>query len=400
MTQATSPESGLRNHRVEFVREDTVGEVPADPSWNYYSDNLATALVWEADAQIEAQEALGSPDPNAHFAGPEDHTASIEYHLQNFFVDDSGNPLDASGDAVLRGADNDVLNTHTVVDRRDDGDKRSYTVLKGAHPNLDEIAGDPGTGLPMTVSLEYEAKKGRSYVVDQPDDAGETLTVVSTDDSDTSQTLRIESDGGTTNAQVDLNGTTEVTTTDPFSSIDAFELDDDTTGDVTIEDSDGNILVTLYGANSYDGVEGDLGVPALGSGTHASDIGTAYERFLDDSVEQGASALATELRSATLSVTNNYDKSAVAGTKQQAIHQGQRDIEFTATTAGRFESHDQMAEHLQNQTFDLTWTLDGGTITLTGCSLTDAGEVGPSADDVISTTDNTFVPTGIDVSAN
>jgi len=77
MTQATNPESGLRNHRVEFVREDSPAETPADPAWNYFSDNLVTALVWEADAQIESQEGLGTADPVAHFAGPEDHSAEV-----------------------------------------------------------------------------------------------------------------------------------------------------------------------------------------------------------------------------------------------------------------------------------------------------------------------------------
>lgn len=398
MTQATTPESGLRNHRVEFVRESTVGETPDNPSWERFSDTLSTALVWEGDAQIEAQEALGTPDPKAHFAGPEDHSATIEYHLQRFFTDGSGNPLDASGDAILRGSDNEIPNTHTVVDRRNDGNKRTYVVIRGGHPNLDEVAGDPGTGLPMTVSLEYEAKKGRSYVVDQPD--SETLAAVSTSADDTTQTLTLESDGGTTNVELTLNGTTEVTTSKSFSSLDAFELSAETKGDVKIKDSSGNVLVTIYGSNTYNGIEGDLGVPALGSGSHASQIGTDYEVFLDDSVDQGGSPIAAELRSTSFSVSNNYDKAGIAGSKQQAIHEGNRDIEFTATTAGRFESHKQIEEHLQNKTFDITWTLDGGTVTLTNCTLTDAGEVGPSADDVISTVDNTFVPQGINVSAN
>jgi hypothetical protein len=99
-------------------------------------------------------------------------------------------------------------------------------------------------------------------------------------------------------------------------------------------------------------------------------------------------------------VSNNYDKAGVAGAKMQAIHPGNRDIEFTATTAGNFESHDKMSEHLRNESFDVVWEMEGGTVTLTNCSLTDAGDVGPSADAVISTVDNTFVPTGINVNAN
>jgi len=319
---------------------------------------------------------------------------------QKFPVDGSGNPDGALGDAILRDSNQNIYNTHTVVDRRDDGDVRSYTVLKGAHPNLDELAGDPGTGLPMTASLAYEAKKGRSYVVDQPESGGETLTVVSTSADDTTQTLTLEDDGANTTEDVSLNGTTEVTTTSNFDSLDAFELDAETTGNVEIKDSSDNVLVTLYGTTAYDGAEGDLGVPALGAGSHATAIGSQYEVFLDDYISRGGSDIAAEVRSATLSITNNYDKAGIMGAKQQAIHEGNRDIEFTATTAGDFESHDKMSEHLKNETFDIVWELEGGTITLANCALTDAGAVGPSADSVISTVDNTFEPTDITVSSN
>jgi len=399
VNQANNADSGFRNRRVEFVRESTVGEVPADPSWNLYSDTLETALVTDSDAQIEEQRGVGDINVKDFFAGPEDHTASIEYHLQNYFVDSQGNALDAAGDAILRGANDDVT-SHSAVDRyvASDG-TRVYRVMKGGYPDLGDISGDPSSALPIMVSLDYEAKKVRSYKAVQPD-AGTTLEVVSSDAGDTTQTLTIEDEGAATTGDVSLNGTTAVTTTATFSDIDAFELDAETAGDVTISDGSGNTLVTIRGSNYYDGVEGDLGVPTLGAGSHASKIGTSYERFLDDDITRGGSSLAVEIRSASASVSNNYDKTAIAGTKAQAIHEGVQDGELSATVAGEFGQHADIDEHLGGKTFDVEWQFTGGTMTFAGAALTSIGSAGPSAGDVISTQDNTFTAGEINVSSN
>lgn len=396
--QATNPDSGIRNHRVEFVREDAPGETPTDPAWKRFSDTLETALVTEADVQIESQRGVGDYEVQNHFAGPEDHSASIEYHLQRFFTDGAGSSVDASGDAFLRAANGGVKNTHTIVDRADHGDTRTYTVAKGAYPNLDELSGDPGSGLPIVVSLAYEVKNVRSYKLGQPD--GETLTISSTDEGDGSQTLTIESDDGTTTDEVDLSGTSTVTTTESFNSIDALELDAETEGDVVVEDGSGNELARLYGAGSYDTAGGDLGIPALGAGSHEGDIGSSYEIFLDDQITQGGADLAAEIRSASCSASNNYEKAGVAGTTEQAVHVGQQDLEFTATVAGDFQGHENLTDHVQANEFDLEWNMDGGTITFEGCVLSSPGEVGPGAGDVISTQDSTFTAKSVDFTSN
>jgi hypothetical protein len=396
--QATNADSGIRDHRVEFVRESTPGQTPADPSWNRFSDTLETALVWEADAQIEAQRGVGDYQINDQFSGPEDHSVSIEYHLQKFFTDGSGNPKDASADALMRDADGNPQNTHTIVDRADYGDSRTYVVARGCYPNVDEVSGDPGTGLPVVVSLEYEAKNVRMFKVGQP--SGETLSVKSTDSADSTQTLTIESDSGSTSEDVSLDGTTAVSTSTSFSSIDALELDAETQGDVVVTDSSDNELARIHGANAYDGAGGDLGIPALGSGSHDGAIGSEYESFLDDRVTKGGSDLAAELRSATFSVDNNYEKSPVAGTTEQAVHAGVQDLEFTATVAGDFEAHSSMNDHLQAKQFDLAWEFDGGTVTFTDAVLSSPGEVGPESGSVISTQDNGFRPSSVSFTTN
>ncbi|AUX08913.1 hypothetical protein AArcSl_1282 [Halalkaliarchaeum desulfuricum] len=396
--QATQADTGFRDHRVEFVREVEPGVTPDDPDWELFSDTLETALEWDADAQIEAQRGLGDYRVQNHFTGAEDHSVSIEYHLQRFFVDSDGDPLDPAGDAILRDDDGGVKNTHTIVDRAEFDDAHTYVVARGCHPNLSDLSGDPGTALPMVVSLEYEAKTVRMFRADQP--TGETLTVRSTSDEDTSQTLTLESQGAYATEDVSLEGTTEVVTTEEFSSLDAFELDESTEGDVVIEDEDGDELVRLRGADSYGDAEGDLGVPALGDGSHADAIESGYERFLDDHIEQDGGQLAAEVRSASFSVDNNYEKEPVMGTSQQAIHIGEQDVEFSATVAGNFAHHENLVDHLTGAEFDLVWMMDGGEVHFKNAVLEDPGDVGPEAGEVISTMDNSFEPKRIEVDAN
>ncbi|MWV65904.1 hypothetical protein GRS48_13905 [Halorubrum sp. JWXQ-INN 858] len=396
--QATQADTGFRNHRVEFVREDAPGVTPDDPDFELFSDTLETALVWSGDANVEAQRGLGDYEIQNHFTGAEDHSVSVDYHLQRFFVDGSGNPLDPAGDALVRNDEGGVRSTHTVVDRAQFDGERTYVVARGAYPNLSDLSGDPSSGLPMVASLEYEAKRARMFRVEQP--IGEALTVRSTSASDTSQTLTIEGDGGVPSEDVMLDGTTGVTTEDSFDSIDAFELDSETTGDVVVEDSAGDELFRLRGEDSYDGSIGDLGVPALGDGSHADALGGSYEHFLDDYISKDGGKMAAEVRSASFSVSNNYDKTPVMGTAEQAIHIGEFDVEFSASVAGNFAHHENLTDHLEGNEFDLVWELDGGDIVFKNAVLGSPGDVGPSAGDVISTMDNGFEPKSIEFNAN
>jgi hypothetical protein len=397
-TQATHADTGFRDHRIEFVREDEPGVTPQDPDWQLFSDTLETAFVWEADAQIEAQRGLGDYQVQNHFTGAEDHSASIEYHLQRFFVDGDGNPLDPAGDAILRGPEGGVRNTHTVVDRADFDGERTYVVARGCYPNLGDLSGDPGTALPMVATLEYEAKSVRMYRVTQP--AGDTLSVSSTSAEDTTQTLTVESDDGSMSEELTLDGTTSVSTAESFDSLDAFELDAPTDGEVVIENSSGDVLARIRGAEAYDGATGDIGVPTLGSGSHADPIGSSYETFLDDYISKGGAQLAAEVRSASMAVDNGYSKDPVMGTAEQAIHIGQQEAEFSATVAGDFAGHEALTEHLTGTEFDLVWEMDGGDVILKNAVLMEPGEVGPEAGDVVSTIENTFDPKGIELAPN
>jgi len=173
-----------------------------------------------------------------------------------------------------------------------------------------------------------------------------------------------------------------------------------TPGDVIVKDSNGDELARLHGTNSHDIAGGDIGIPALGSGSHASAIGTSYERFIDDEIKQGGSTMAAEVRSAALSVSNNYEKSGIMGSASQAIHTGVQDVEFTATVAGDFEEHESLTDHIRANSFDIVWKFDGGDVTMHNAVITEPGEVGPEAGSVISTIDNTFAAESISFNAN
>lgn len=118
-----------------------------------------------------------------YFAGHKDHSASIEYHLQQFLIDSNDDRLDVSADAIQRAPSSGVQNTDTIVDRRDAGDTSVYRVVGGAYPNLDGLSGDPDSGLPLVMALEYEAKRARSYKMGQP--SSETLPIEPTSTSTT-----------------------------------------------------------------------------------------------------------------------------------------------------------------------------------------------------------------------
>jgi len=113
------PESGTRPQRIEFVRESTRGETPADPDWNIYSDHVVNWWDWEPEANKNAEQGAGSMDPDFTEPGSETHEATISYWLQQWLVDGSGNAQDAAADAMLLSADNSFNNTHSVVSRMD-----------------------------------------------------------------------------------------------------------------------------------------------------------------------------------------------------------------------------------------------------------------------------------------
>ena len=404
-----SNEAGIKALRANHIRETQIGVTPADPDWLRFSDEL-DSVDWGPDANLFGRRAIGSPDVLGFNLGPESHEITVTYSMQKWLVDGSGNPLDAAGDGLLRDSAGGYLSTHSLLTRQivnpaggaDGGGRRVYTYGYGGYLSRVRITGSPDSGDPSKVELTYTFKKARSYLVDQPS-ASDTITVRSTDPADTTQTLTVEDDGAGTSEGIALNGTTPVTSVGNFASIDAFQLDAETVGDVVIERTTGNVeLARVYGSDTYQGIEGDLGLPLLGSGSFETALGTAFQTVLGSSLTRGGSALATNVMGISCEVENSLEINALTGTKIQAIDPGDRSIMFNGTVFSDRASHDDVMENLRAITADIVWTFQGGasarTVTVQSAALTSPGSRAYSKGEATMRRDNTFTGQGIAIS--
>lgn len=396
-----SLESGIKPQRLEFVREDTEGTTPTDPAWALFSDQVQS-YSFTPTATISPRRNVGDEDVIDFLPGAEDHEIEVTYDLQQWFT--------ASGDPAYDGlardsGTNELPSSHSILSRdrlggsgAAGGGSYLYTYAKGAKINSVNISGEPESGEPVMVTLSYMAEKGRAYKVDWPS-SSTTLDVVSTDASDTMD-INIEDEGASTTETVTLNGTTTVTTTASFASIDAFELTAEPTGDITISDGSGNDLVTIYGSDSYDGRAGDLGIPQLGSGSHASAIGSSFEIFLGDSIVRPSGSFidtAIDINSAEATVENNLEATPRVDSIGKAISEGSRTVTIAASIFGEAASYHSMAEHLRVTNQDIVWTLDGGSLTFPNATLTDLGSVAKETETAVMIVDNTFESTGLTI---
>lgn len=395
-------EGGLRPQRGEFVRESTYGEVPADPSWESYSDAIQSFSV-APDANTARQDGLGDPRPLGFFANSETHEAEVVYHLQRWFVDGSGDPVDASADGILRNADNAVENSHSAVFREEhttgtagtaDSGRRIYYVCKGGKIGQIEVPFVTDRSLPIETTVSYQFQKIRPYDVSQPSgDLSSGGTVESTDASDTSQTLTLEDEGANTTEDVSLNGQTQVSITSPLTDLDAAELDAETTGNVLVKDGSGNTLLTIYGQDAYEHNEGDLGIPALGSGSHAGSIGSSYEVFSGDTLTATTGSLGgtgARIISGAMTVSNSMSDDAQEGTPKRYWFAEEQTIELGAEVAGPVANAEMIRQQLQSVLFDVDWTADGGTVSFIDGELMDPGEAVKEANAARDTMDQTF----------
>lgn len=410
-------EGGLRDHRTGFVRETTDANgdpvTPTDPEFEPYSDTIRT-FEWSPNPGLEAQRGIGDADPNDHHRGPEEHQLTVVYDLQRWFIDSNGNPHDAAYDGIARTGDNRLPNTHTVVDREEkfgvaeantvDGssgpkDQRTYTVGRGGTIDTAAITGDPSDQQPTAIELTYEFVKIRTYKIDQPD-ASTELAVTSTSADDTTQNVTIEADDGTSET-VTLDGTTNVATSATFDTIDAIDLDAETEGtvEVYVWDATNAVLeeqlAEISGKSEYEGVEGDLGVPAIGAGSAPGTVDQPYETFIGDTIEWGGESLAMDINSVSVEVSNDTDRTPREDSFGQRIHVGNRETELEATVIGESESHDKIMASLQNDKSDIVWTFTGGTLTFPKAPLTDPGGRTVESGQATMELDNTFEPRGV-----
>lgn len=386
------PENALTDIRAEWVAESTTGEPPSDPSWNRFSDYFTSYPGWDGDAGVEGQPAVGRGDFVDHFRGPEEHTLTLEYWLQRFFTDSSGNVQDPAAVPLTHDYQTDY-ETHTVVIRRetsaggnDGAGFREYVVGVGCRPTAVELPGDPAESQPIAEQLTYECEKVRQYVIHQPS-SGTTLDISSDDADDTTQDITIEDEGAGTTETVTLSGTTAVTTTSSFSDIDAVRLSAETEGDVTITDGSGTTLLTISGKNATN-IEGDLGVPLLGAGSHGSAIGTDPDDYLflgTDATLGGSNIAQTptddRVHALDLSVEVETTVENRQGSGRPVIDIGTRTAQAEVEVAGPYESAAQNFDYYRADAADLVYTLPTGDVTLNNATRTNTDEVAREAGD-------------------
>lgn len=417
--EARSPtEGGLLDHRCVFAREDPTnrGEPPSDPAFKLYSDNMTSIWNWEPDGGLEAKRGVGSADAESFWPGPEEHEAEMTYHLQRWFVDAGGNPLDAAYDGLVRDSDNRLPNTHTVVDREKhntggsmNGGFHSYTVGLGGKIGTVSVEGEADESLPMEFSLEYQFEKVRPYIINQPTQST-TLTVQSDNAADTAA-ITIENEGATQTETVTLNGTTPVATTTAFSSVDAAWLSQETQGNVTISRNGAanpsldppnpqELVMPIYGKATHNNIEGDRGVPVLGAGSIESEIQPAtnrvYEHFLSSTLSRAPTAnihgveFGPRLSSSSFEVENNLDGSALAHSRRMALDEGVREVTVEASISGPEASHRTIMDHLINDGGTITWEFLGGTLQFPQAVVTGPGERVYEAEEVVTEVDVEF----------
>ncbi len=382
-------ESGNIPKLAEFVRESTFGEAPTDPSFVRFADDVSNESS-SHDFGVEAQRPNDSAYPTEHHPGPEAHTGSVEYFMQQWLIDGSSNALDASYDGLFRDSDGLLPNSHTCLFRserssggNDGGGIWTIEVWKGAKIGTASLDLAADTGLPIPVSLDYEVREKRIYDLHQPS-SSTSLVVKSSDSGDTSQTVTVENADASTSETYSLNGTNLVTAATTYSEIGQIEIDSRPTGDITIAINDGDqttptegsTVMTIKGsASRAEGYVGDLGIPLIGSGSHGTALGdTTEQRFLGDNVERPSStAIADKWGDATFEVSNNLSRQNDGNQDQfHDIQEGQADPEFSIEIWGETVPRDYIEDIIDSVADDLVWTADGGSVTLKNAHIADS----------------------------
>lgn len=415
---------GVAPQRIEFAREDylgsgTYGVTPTDPEFLKYSDNVRNINV-TPEAVLERRGGLGSADPRSFERGPESHEAVVTYDLVKWLGSASG---DAAYDGIERQGDELLPDSHTLLTREDKTQvaagatvsgntarpTRLYLYGRGGLIGEGVVQGNPSEQQPITVELTYQFQYLRAQQIDQPtsSEADTYLAVKSTDSSDTGLSVDIEDEGAATSETVTLDSsdaTTVVSSSSQYGDIDAIYVSGANTGDIVVSinsgtdtsPSEGDELARVYGSATYDGVESDYGVPTLGSGSReaVSALGT-HENFIGDIIQADSSPYPYEIQGISLNFSNNLESTEVADQFGMAYHPGDRELSWQSTIFGENASIDALQAHFQNDARDLSWEMDGGTVTLDQSRLVEPGEIAKEAGQAVMTVENNWIAEGI-----
>jgi hypothetical protein len=266
------------------------------------------------------------------------------------------------------------------------------------------LSGDPGSQQPVTAEVTYQFAKVREHQLDQPDGNTELAVV---NNGSRAVDVTIENEGATTEETITVGAGATEPTAGTYANVDALELADDLDGDVELYEYDAanavteDHLATIRGADFYGHGEGDMGVRALGAGSHAGAIGTPYETILDDKFERPTGAsLAIEVNSVEFSVDNTIETRTQVGTPRMAFAVGDRTVETSATVVGPTESVQNAEQALGERAGTFRWYLDGGELDAVDARLTDFAGVFKTEGEASMSLDNTFTGETVDVTAN
>lgn len=397
-------ETGLMPDRSGYLQETTRESTDSNPSWNPISDTVRrVTATWE----INHGQQIGVGDVNISgpVLGPIGQQIAVQYDWNQWLTSGS----DPMYDGLIRDSDNRLNNTHSLLFRWDHtnggnagGGYREYVYARGAYLNTINIPGSAADNQYIRPTITYRCYKLRPYVIHQPS-SSVSPTVESTDSSDTSQTVTLEDEGASTTEDISLNGTTTQTATNSFGNLDVVSLDSETVGDVLVKDGSGNTLMTIYGSDSYGKIEGDLGLPPLGSsGSHPSALNQDYAHFLKNAVDRpDGTSLAEQYPEFNITVNNRVQEDPQQTTRSQHLRAGPQDIQATATMFGETTGVDHVLESLRANQDNIDYTVDPsgtfGELRLTNAYIDDPGEILREAEQTKAQQNVVFVADGLTI---
>lgn len=410
-------EAGTRRVETYWVGENVNSQAlpftPQDPDFNLYS-NVVTSTEAEGSAEWDERTGTGNYVPVVKNRQQGSHEISVSYDLARFPVDGSGNTVDPIADAARRDVDHRVNATHTFLEveeknailaentvhhRYFDEDGNSHpgtdpgaTALdtrieaygRGCVPEEATMTIDPSDSSVVTVELSYVAHKFRRYQIDQPD--SEYIHVRSTDSSDTSATVDIETADGGTSESLTLDGTDATTSVSSSSTYDSLRVSmpSDISGTLEVYGDDGSgggsagapnqLLAVIHGKSDYDNIEGDTGVPLVGSGSFEDDsaFGDGIPA-LGSNLNFSSNPAAEKVSSTTITVSNEISENATDSGLVQDIRASTQEITAESTVFGETESPEKYADHLLGNEAAVKFTVEGGDIELPRAYVRDGG---------------------------
>lgn len=390
-------ESALQDSRIEYVSESSTGTPPSDPDYNVLTDYLQELSVTPGGGR-ETQSVVGSGDVITAFRGPEEPEFTTEFYKQQAFVDGSGDANYPGGDPITYDHQSDYP-SYTFEYRREVGSGgndgagfREYVVAFGAKPIEVQDPGDPSSGEPIVESITWEPEKARAYVIHQPS-SGTTLDV--SNSGSNSVDVTIEDEGASTTDTVTVTGGGTTTTTESFSDVDVIWVESEPDGDITVTDGSGTtILDQGFAGSDTTNVEGEQGIPPLGSGSHGSAINTDPDEYLFmgvDTINWQGSSISDRIHALDLTVGFDTSREAQAGTRRQANDIGTRSVEVEADLAGPYKSAELIADQFRNEQGDIVYNFPNNTVTVENAQLDSTPDITRSAGDTNYIPSVTFV---------